>query len=516
MLSLLFLLSVGLRAQDPPTISTSLEVRMITVEVVVTDRQGNRVTGLKSDDFQLFVNDQFVEPAFFQKVWNPRVTASGKVEGIIDLAERPADAQELGNSYLVFIDDYFTPRKFRPTMFKRIGEQVSNMGPRDRMAIVRFDGKKLEPILDYSGDQGELERAFKYARGLKSKNNLRRLQLESREDLESVSPIYQQLRAQLEQVTDALMVTMRSFYTNSGRRVMLLMSPGWTSDFTLLGDGADTEARDAARRFDSTDLLDRMVDTANLLGYTVYPIQSGLPIESVTAESAESPVNFNPIYTEFNSGLNSLRTVASETGGAVVAKAVGKVDFFQQVTEDTNAYYILGFMAEAVGSVERSNIRVELTDESYRVRHRKSFRVLTKSEQVGMDMDASLMLGITKSSLPLTVGNGKTSFTRLKVPVTLHIPMDWATQTPYDGRYMTQLVLHTTTLDTKGYRSDKYQTPIRMVGGQPGPGMIANYEVNLTLSKRPQRVVLSLQDVATGKVLTRHVDLNPRDHRKKR
>ena len=54
----LLALAPGARAADdtPPSFGESIDVRVVNVEAVVTDRQGHRVSGLKPEDFRLRVD----------------------------------------------------------------------------------------------------------------------------------------------------------------------------------------------------------------------------------------------------------------------------------------------------------------------------------------------------------------------------------------------------------------------------------------------------------------------------
>src|SRR4051794_147377 len=69
LLSILSLSAAGVRAQEtPPAFGESIDVRVVNVEAVVTDRQGKRVTGLKPEDFRLRVDGKEVPVEYFSEV----------------------------------------------------------------------------------------------------------------------------------------------------------------------------------------------------------------------------------------------------------------------------------------------------------------------------------------------------------------------------------------------------------------------------------------------------------------
>src|SRR6185369_3544744 len=68
--SLVFLAAVPVVAQQAPprTYGETLEIRVINVDAVVTDRSGNPVTGLAKDDFELSENGKRKEISNFLEV----------------------------------------------------------------------------------------------------------------------------------------------------------------------------------------------------------------------------------------------------------------------------------------------------------------------------------------------------------------------------------------------------------------------------------------------------------------
>src|SRR3954453_15240570 len=101
--------------QPPPSIfGETIEVRVVNVEVVVTDKQGNRVAGFTPSDFRLKVDGKVVPIEFFNEVRGGSAIAlaeseASAVKGLPSLAP----GSPVGTSYLVFIDNLFSlpPRR---------------------------------------------------------------------------------------------------------------------------------------------------------------------------------------------------------------------------------------------------------------------------------------------------------------------------------------------------------------------------------------------------------------------
>ena len=92
-----------------------IEVRVVNVETVVTDKQGNRITGLRPSDFQLQVDGKSVPIEYFNEVRGGQAVAPGEDEKTSPVKGLPslAPGSPVGTSYLLFIDNFFsvTPRR---------------------------------------------------------------------------------------------------------------------------------------------------------------------------------------------------------------------------------------------------------------------------------------------------------------------------------------------------------------------------------------------------------------------
>src|SRR6185436_12993530 len=112
----------------------SIDVRVVNVEVVVTDRSGTRVTDLKPGDFRLKVDGKEVPISFFTEVREGVSAAPAAGEAQPAGPVEPGSA--IGTSYLVFIDDYFSTEVRRNEVLASLKSDISRLGPQDRMAIV--------------------------------------------------------------------------------------------------------------------------------------------------------------------------------------------------------------------------------------------------------------------------------------------------------------------------------------------------------------------------------------------
>ncbi len=155
-------------ADTPPSFGEAIDVRVVNVEAVVTDRDGKLVTGLKPGDFRLRVDGKEVPIEYFSEVHDGQALAApaaAPAEGKPAAEARVQGLAEgaVGTYYLVFIDDYFSIAPNRDQVLKGLKADLGRLGPDDRMAIVAYDGGRLAMLSNWSGSQADLGRAFDQA-----------------------------------------------------------------------------------------------------------------------------------------------------------------------------------------------------------------------------------------------------------------------------------------------------------------------------------------------------------------
>ena len=276
--------------------SEVIDVRVVNAEVVVTDRDGNRVHGLTAADFELLVDGEPMPISYFTEIAEgfAQGTATGAVAGVPDLAPYAP----VGTNFLIFIDDFFSIERDRNRVLDSLEEDLRELGPVDRVAAVAFDGDSLEMLTAWTNDPSVMEQALERARrrtayGLQRLSELlmseanretqaifeavadqafapdlreaaelqqiaaeaqqgetgsdvaMRAQTLAEEDAAALKDLLgtslssqelryaQRLEDQLELSVLAAMATMRSLANQPGRKVMLLLAGGWPRSAAL-------------------------------------------------------------------------------------------------------------------------------------------------------------------------------------------------------------------------------------------------------------------------------------------
>ena len=483
-----------------------IDVRVVEVEAVVTGRDGSRIPGLKADDFRLLVDGREVPIEYFEEVRLDLADRSAPGNRASSRSRFPEDGEEPSRAvnYLVFIDDSFTHRGRRKRLLRNLVEDVRSLGPGERMAVVRYEGKALEVISDWTDSQDQLTRALEDARGRTPSELVRRARHQA---------LGRTFRARLQsrdilQVTRAMAAAMRALSDVEGRKLFLPVSTGWPFDpsrrvespfegVSAENRGFLTEGSTFSSLGELTEisgylndrLLRPVTDAANLLGYTIYPMHINGP---------------------GNVELTSLWSIARDTGGGLATRGAAATRPLQPVREDIRSYYVLAFIPDRAWNDRRHEVEVEVLFAGAKVRHRKDFRDLSRSTQRALRVEEALLVDLTEGDLDVRLGEPrKVKRSVVEVPVELVIPMDWVTMLPDGDEWKSALEIRIAALDKWGERSEMPVVPVMLSGEKPEPGSRSIYETRVHLRDVRQRLVFSVTDRLTGEARIAAIDLEP-------
>jgi VWFA-related protein len=540
-------------APAPPTpgFDERIEVRVVNVEVVVSDAYGNRVSGLAPAEFRLRVDGREVPIDYFTEVRGGEaaapsgVTAAGK--GVQALPSVTAGAP-VGTSYLVFVDDYFSFGPNRDEALRNLKKDLGRLGPNDRMALVAYDGRKLERLTSWTGSRTALAQAIdaalqRPALGLRRRGELAAFESIRRAGGEGGAPgagqpgasqgprsrellgggldrlgieelpFARRLAEQVEQSVDAAVATMRGFASPPGRKVMLLLAGGWPYS------PADYVVNDPSRPIleqevpSGEKLLRPLNDTANLLGYTVYPADvQGLEEEMAGADQGSPPAagafSVRPAQVR-----QTIIAVAAETGGQPIL--AGHHDSPLAIAaSDTRSYYWIGFTPTFKRDDARHKLAVEMTKPGMKVRARADYLDLSRRGEAAMTVESAMLFGGAPGSerLPIQVGAPVSSGRReIAVPITVAVPVSSVTFVPLAGKYVAELELRVAAIDKDGHRSDVPALPFKLtVTHQPEAGKYVRYQTTVKLRKIDQSLTVALVDPLSDKVLLTTAEIKPK------
>ncbi len=508
----------------PATLGEIIDVRVVNVEVVVTDQDGARVTGLGPDDLRLTVDGEPVPVEYFSEI-RGGLAVSGS--GGSTTPPAVAGDEAPGTSYLLFLDETFSLETDRRRVLTGLARDLSFLRPEDRLAIVAWDGRNLDMLSSWSTSQRGLTEALEVAaqrpaRGIERRVEQRRFDLarnpsgrlafaSSFDRLSLDERFYAELLAdQLTRGARAAAATLRGFGAPPGRRVLLLASGGWPwspAQF-VAGNGRFPVVESALP--EGEEIFGPIVDTANRLGYTVYPVDvaglqttSGVDLGASTSAAASLGGNLDFFReTEIH---RTFEWLADETGGRAILNA-GRERALGAVAEDTRSFYWLGFTPTWVGDGGSHEIRVEALRPGLVARARSGFSDLSRQSQVAMAVESSVIFGSPSFQDPVDLEIGRperAGWGKVEVPVTLRIPAGAVPLVPTDAGLEARLELYLAVLDSAGNTADVPMIPLTLVRG---PGAEESEELvwhsRLKMRTGAHDLVVGVYDPATGDMLS--------------
>ena len=490
--------ALSAQAEKAPQVQVfeeAIDVRVVNVEVVVTDAQGNRVKGLTAQDLRLLVDGKEVPIGYFTEVVEGK-SAAAEAAG----SQAPVAAgEEVGRNYLVYIDESFSVASIRDEVLERLERDLALLAPADRMAVLAFDGSRIEVLSGWTGDRALLAAALQKARQRPAFGNAmlaqqRKLQQDVDWILDNANSIDDgdtgmansiaatldwmshrispEARTQVGRTAPAAASALRGFEAPPGRKVMLLLSGAWS-----LG---------VAPR-----LYAPLIEAANRLGYTLYP-----------AEVAQSDARL----------VTGLDGLARATGGRVVASA--RLEVFRQVVADSGSYYWLGFTPAWKADDRGHRIAVETRRPGLTVRARGGFSDLSARTANAMKAEGVLLFGGAEQEKRLIVELGKPRRAgrgQVEVPVTLGVPVESLALTPAGSGFVAETPVAAAVLDDQGGRADLPSSHLKVtLAAAPRGGTYARFRMVVKLSDAQQRLVFTVRDPLSGGTLWGDADYKPR------
>jgi VWFA-related protein len=528
---LLVFVLAPVQAQDPVpgSFADAVDVRVVNVEAVVTDGQGVRVFGLEPQDFQLIVDGEEVPIDYFTEIRGGVALADGAgAAGIVGGIPAVAPGEALGTRYLVFLDELFTLPSDRRFVLLRLLDELPALEPEDRVAVVAWDGHGLDLLSSWTASQRELAQALRGAIE-RPAYGLHRLSERRLVDRTRFAPFRRageltveermyvsRLTDQLERTVSAATTTLRSFAQPTGRKVMLLVSGGWPFSPADFVDGTPLGAWLDRYHVAAEELYASLADTANLLGYTLYPVDAPGLQQTAGVSAANAGFVRRTSLTELNTYQerelhHSLDFLARETGGRPLLNgARGRA--LAAVREDTRSFYWLGFIPDLARDDAQRRIEVEVRRPGLEVRTRSGYVDQSRDQQVAMAVESALLFGHPAGSeslemdfgVPRAAGRGK-----IDVSLVVHIPLDAVSLLPVsDHEWVARLQLRIAAVDESGARSEIPLIPVELRRSEgPVAGESVAYETTLRLRRRPHDLVVAVYDEASGSLLSAAAEL---------
>ena len=535
----LVLLALPLSAQtedsgDPEGLFFDVtNINVVNVEVYVTDRQGNRVTGLTPDDFEVFENGQPMEVTNFYAVANGRPqtsitpgsdaapTASDRRDELrlseIDIPEE----QKL--HLIIYVDNYNLHPATRNRTLARMHRFVSQSVRReDRVMVVSYD-QSVRVRQPFTSDIDLATTALldleELAAGAVNRDADRLSYLEDIEEAEDARQAIQYARSFSDAVYTEMDFNLRGLEQQisalsglPGRKAMLYVSDGIPSvvgeDLFLFVDEIfeRSNARLEASAYDLTSRYREIVAKANANNITFYTLDAGglQAHDSISAEYKGTRAGGSLIYVDSvrNANLQEpLHRLADDTGGQAITNTNAIEANLANVTEDFRNYYSLGYQAPHNGDGRYYRIEVKTKKKGLKVRHRNGYRDKTPEARLTDGSVATLYFGNETNPLGVDISFSEPTADgrHYVVPMSLEIPLDKIALAPQEGFFIGRVKVSVVVMDEDGGVSPvQQQEPLnlRIPAAEIEMAREKKFFYDLGLAVRPgfSRIAIGIRD----------------------
>ncbi len=152
----------ALAAQEKPFFET-VDVNVVNVEVTVTDKDGNPVTGLGRDDFEIYEDGELMELSNFYAVEGraPAAAPDAGEAAPTSPAAKPPGPETKHLTLVIFVDNFNILPQNRNILFENLRQHLrEQLDPRDQVMVVSYNGSGSKVAQPFTNDPQALYAAL--------------------------------------------------------------------------------------------------------------------------------------------------------------------------------------------------------------------------------------------------------------------------------------------------------------------------------------------------------------------
>jgi VWFA-related protein len=466
---------------EPQKLVENIDVHVINVDVVVTDKKGNRIPHLTKDDFAIYENGlPKVVSNFYEVEAAPKSETAAAPQHVSAAAiEQIPENQK--RRIIFYIDNLSLMPFNRNRVFKEMKDFAKNvLRPGDEAMVATYN-RSLKIRAAFTRDPIQIQQtldtiAGESALGVNAKSERR--DVEGRindaqsydEALSAARGFAQSVEHDLRQSVTSLTGLMTTLAGVEGKKVVVLTTEGFQMQpgremFALVdevarqkgwaGGGSMLEGM----TFNNSDLIQSVAKTANANGITMYAIHAGglgAQNEDIMADSSRS-TTYNIAQNALSNTTESLELIAEMTGGLASVNTNNFAGAFKSIEKDLDAYYSLGYRAGTERVDRQRSIEVRLKNRNYIVRNRQSFVEKSTFAEMNDRVVANLLYRTKANDLKIAVRSNSPKPQDdglFQVPIEIQIPMDSLTLLPQGEIYAGGFTVYVVVANKDGDMSD--------------------------------------------------------------
>lgn len=524
------LLAQGQQQETAPKLSETIDVRVINVDVVVTDRKGNPITGLTKEDFDIYENGVKKPISNFYEVQGSpvaeqRPAAPGQPA---PPAHEPAPENQK-RRLILYIDNLSLTPFNRNRVFKEMKDFVAEaMRPGDEAMVVTFN-RSMKVRVPFTRDPIQVQQtldviAGESALGVTSRSERRQAEEQIREartyeeGLATARTYASSVEHDLRQSASSLSALMSTLAGVEGKKVLVLTSEGFPMQpgremFVFLDEISREKQWQGSSLleglgYDSHRLIEDIARAANANGITMYTVHAGgLAAANENTAEYQRPISTSVSSAAVANTTDSMQTMAELTGGLASVNTNNFGLAFDRIKRDLESYYSLGYRAGTERVDRQRRLEVRTKNRAYVVRSRKTFVEKSIHAEMNDRVIANLLYRTKSNDLKIAV---RTDTPRpagddlFRVPVEIQIPMDSLTLLPQGESYAGGFEVFVVVADERGDMSDvarrQHQLRVSADDFEKTKGKYYTYSLELLMEKGLNRISIGVIDTVTNEV----------------
>ncbi len=527
----------------------SVEVNVVNVEVFVTDRNGNPISDLTRDDFELYADGDSVEISNFLAVDGAaRTEAVTADEAALEKFEIPQD-QRL--HVVVFIDNLNLAANERNRVLEHLRRFLrTSIDNQDRVLLASFDGNLkihqeftsipellYEPLDDLAKSTGRAREIALERRLILNTIEEVTLDLDGRSNYTSFV-LADQLKGQIQvfgqrvikrnrDSMNAMARLIDSLAGLPGRKAMLYISGGmpmnptqslfaaWRNKFAVIADDLGVSTTAETLSYDSTPDLAKLVAHANANRVVLYTIDAGGPrgYSSISAETGGFDVgslstagggrvqNVGTDSLESATIRSTMQFMSDSTGGLSFLNTEGLGNTLSHLASDFESFYSLGYTPATQGDGEYRRLEVKVLRDNVRVRHRAGYVDKSAEDKMSDRTMSALLLNVFDNPLGIELERAESQPDEddtFLVPVLVKVPISNVALLPTEDSYQGRISLFIAVRDLEGGTSpvSHVVVPIKIPLDKMdiARGQFAGYTFKLRMREGFQRIAVGVRD----------------------
>ncbi len=528
-------------AQAPaPTFSERVEVRVLDLDVDVTDSKGQPVTDLTREDFTVKIAGKPYPIDYFSRVDQGTIHApdlgSASPDQILTAYKRGEDAY-IPRNFLIYVDLGFLPPGLRNKSLEAVRDLITRMGPDDAARVVVFD-RSPKVLADWTSSKESIFAALSQIE--RQGVGMSRLRAEQQTvalidstprrrggRVQLANSYAQEVGAEIQTMLASMGQEVISLTPLNGKKAFLFITGGFEYQPGYVMTQYATGGFGAIQGINLRDIapdVDYVVKSANANEITFYTVDAtGLTVDAEGAAGAETigqkqGVAFDPLGTRpavnfiaRQDRQNGLQILARETGGLALLNTNDFDKGLSRVYRAVSTYYSVGVNLSGLPVGKYQEVRVEVRRPGVTVAARRGFQPRPETELVAERARATMGSDLSYNGIPVQIQTkpptpDKKNFL---VPVTVLVPATALTFVPEGDKSTAKAEYYIGSVDDKGRMSDvsRQESTFQLPAGQINANAMVRFEAQLQTRKGNVRVVVNVRDAASGKMGTARANL---------